>query len=230
MLLQAMSPVRIKRARFRKISESSIFLPKCSLIQLHCPGHVAEHVINDAAGFATVGEAAGGGAGGVVMDGVPRLAAIGAAEDAFAAVEGAHEHDLGFHWVDVERAAVERGELGPGFAGVGAFQELGGACAFVAPVVLVLAVADEKRRLVLRMMGEAIHDIGGVRDFPGLAAIMAGIEAGAFETLQIHMLAAGAGDEAKAVLRFQRVLPCLAAIAAFEDTELVIAKVHHVRV
>jgi ribonucleoside-diphosphate reductase beta chain len=51
-------------------------------------GHVAEHVVNDAAGGAAVGEAAGGVAGGVVMEVLPRLAAIGAAEDAFAAVEG----------------------------------------------------------------------------------------------------------------------------------------------
>ena len=177
-------------------------MTKCSLIQLHCPRHVSKHVVDHAAGCAAVGEAAGGVAGGVVMEVMPRLAAIGAAEDAFAAVQGAHEHDLGLHGIDVERAAVERGELGPCFASIGAFEELGGTRAFVAPVVFVLAVADEERRLVFRMMGETIHTIGGVGDLPGLAAIMAGVEAGALEALQIHMLAAGAGDEAEAVLRF----------------------------
>ena len=187
-------------------------------------------MVNHAAGRAAVGEAAGGVAGGVVMEVLPRLAAIGAAEDAFAAVEGAHEHDLGLCGIDVERSAVEGGELCPRFACVGALEQLGGAGALVAPVVLVLAVADEEGGFVLWMMREAVHAIGGMGDGPGLAAIMAGVEAGALEALQIHMLTAGAGDECEAVLRFQRLRPCLTAIAAFENAELVVAKVHHVRI
>ena len=92
----------------------------------------------------------------------------------------------------------------------------------------MLAIADEERALILRMMRESVHAIGGMGDLPGLAAIMAGIEAGALDTLQIHMLSTRTGDKAETILRFQRVFPCLATVAAFENTELVVAKVHHI--
>ena len=65
-------------------------------------GHVAEHVINDAAGHSTIGEAAGGVARGIAVEITPCFAAIGAAQDALAAVQGAGEHEVGFVGVDVK--------------------------------------------------------------------------------------------------------------------------------
>lgn len=55
-------------------------------MQFRGPRHVSKHVIKDASRRTAKGEASGGVAGGIVMEIGPCFAAVGAAEDAFAAV------------------------------------------------------------------------------------------------------------------------------------------------
>ena len=197
--------------RERELLESSL-----GLVEFKGPRHVTEHMIEHAAGGAAIGETAGGVAGSVVVEVLPGLSAIRAAQDALAALERAHEHELGLDGIDVEWAAIKLGEFGPSLAGVGAFEELGGACALVVPVVLMLAVVDKERVLILGVMRHAIDAIGGMGDCPGLTTIMTGVEAGELEALQIDVLAARAGHKSEAVLRLERLGPGRAIVLAFE--------------
>jgi len=176
------------------------------VIKFRGAGHVAEHVIDHAAGCSAVGEAPRGIAGGVAMEIVPGLPSVRTAKDALAAIEGAGEHDVRLDGINIDWAGVETGEFDPRLAGIGAFEKFRGPLSFVAPVVLMLAVADEEGVLVLRMMSQTIDAIGGVRDLPGETAIVTGVKTGSLETLQIDMLTAGAGDKREAIRCLQRVV------------------------